>query len=73
MRSSQVAGREDDAATPAVTTAFSREAVGAVGATSGCNGASTARGEATRRGETVSSLCGLARFSASLHKQDIQN
>ena len=71
--SSQVVGREDDAVTSGITTAFSTEAAGAVGATSGCRGASTARGEATRQGETVSSLGGLARSSASLYKQKTQN
>ena len=53
--SSQVAGREDDAARLAVATALSKDGAGVVGVVSGYGGAGAAIGEATRAGEAATS------------------
>ena len=64
--SSQVAGREDDAARSAAATALSKDGAGVVGVVSGCGGAGVFTGEATRAGEAAASRRGLVTSSASL-------
>ena len=64
--SSQVAGREDDAAKSAAATVLSKDGAGVVGVVSGCEGAGAFTGEATRPGEAAASRRGLVTSSASL-------
>ena len=64
--SSQVAGREEEAARSGATTALSTDGAGVVGVASGCGGVGAFTGEATRAGEATASRRGLVTSPASL-------